>query len=660
MMANKTDILIVDDRPENLMVMEALLKNPELSIVCARSGNEALGLTLDHDFALILLDVQMPDMDGFETAELLRVRQKTRHIPIIFVTAISKEPQHVFRGYEKGAVDYLFKPISPEILRSKVRIFTEMYRQRKVLEQTMEQLRETVSSLRISEQNVRESEEKYRLLVENANDVIVILQDGFIRFHNRRTEELTGYSAEELARIPFAEHIHPDDRDTVLERYRQRMEGRSPGLYMFRCRNRYGDEVWTEADAAMIAWKGSPAVLAILRDITLQHKLEGKLQQTQKMEAIGTLAGGIAHDFNNILGVIMGYTELSLRDIGNTEMVKRNLGQVLTASERARELVQQILTFSHRSEQEFKPVTLNPIVRETLKLLRASLPKNIEIRQRIHPEHLTVLSSPTQIHQVLMNLCTNAAHAMNEEGGVLEISVDPFHASAETEWEDHSLIPGDYVRITVSDTGCGIDPGIMHKIFDPFFTTKEVGKGTGMGLAVVHGIVKNHKGAVHVYSEPGKGSRFEIFFPQIPSKAVPEKKGNIQLIAGNGHILFVDDEELLLEVGKQMLERLGYVVESCNDPVEALRIFRKNPAKFDLILTDMTMPRMSGDMLARELLKIRPDISIILCTGYSEHMSEEKAKDMGIKSLLIKPLDITRLAQVIHHVIKNVNRGHHP
>ncbi|MEZ4525071.1 MAG: response regulator [Desulfobacterales bacterium] len=659
-MSHKTEILIVDDRPENLLSMEALLENPEHSIVCARSGNEALGLTLDHDFALILLDVQMPDMDGFEIAELLRVRQKTRHIPIIFVTAISKEPHHVFRGYEKGAVDYLFKPIRPEILISKVRVFTELYRQRRALEQTTEQLRETVSSLRMSEQKLRESEEKYRLLVENANDVIVILQDEFIRFHNHRTEEVTGYSAQELTRIPFAEHIHPDDRELVMERYRQRIEGWIPDVYSFRCRNRKGEEIWAEVNAVRIVWEGKSAILAILRDVTLQHRLEEKLQQTQKMEAIGTLAGGIAHDFNNILGVIMGYAELSLRDIGNTETVKRNLGQVLTASERARELVQQILAFSHRSEQEFKPVTVNPIVRETIKLLRASLPKTIEIRQRIHSEPLTILSTPTQIHQVLMNLCTNAAHAMDEEGGLLEISVDPFPVSSGTQWQEHSLVPGDYVRIAVSDTGCGIDKSILRKIFDPFFTTKDVGRGTGMGLAVVHGIVKSHKGAVHVDSEPGKGSRFEVFFPQILNRRDPEKKAAVPLLTGNGRILFVDDEELLLEVGKQMMERLGYEVESCNNPLNALRIFCKNPAKFDLILTDMTMPCMSGDMLAREILKIRPDIPVILCTGYSEHMSEEKAKDMGIKALLIKPLDISRLAGVIHQVIMNRNRQQHP
>jgi len=652
-MTHKTDILIVDDRPENLLSMEALLESPDLNIICARSGNEALGLTLDYDFALILLDVQMPDMDGFETAELLRVRQKTRHIPLIFVTAISKEPQHVFRGYEKGAVDYLFKPIRPEILRSKVRIFTEMHRQRKDLEQTRDQLAETVARLRESEHKLRESEEKYRLLVENANDVILILQDGFIRFHNRKAEQLTGYSAEELALIPFTDHIHPDDRKFVMERYRQRLEGCDPGVYAFRSINRQGEELWIEVDAAQVTWEEKPSILAILRDITLQHRLEGKLQQTQKMEAIGTLAGGIAHDFNNILGVIMGYTELSLRDIGNAETVKRNLGQVLTASERARELVQQILTFSHRSEQELKPVTLNPIVRETLKLLRASLPKTIEIRQQIHEEHLTILSTPTHIHQVMMNLCTNAAHAMEEKGGILEITVEPFHVSPDTRCHDYSLLPGDYVRLAVSDTGCGIDKKIIHKVFDPFFTTKEVGRGTGMGLAVVHGIVKSHKGSVHVESQPGKGSTFEIFFPQILCKAAPEKKGETSLFTGNGRILFADDEELLLEVGKQMLERLGYDVDCCNDPVNALNLFRKNPAKFDLLLTDMTMPCMTGDMLAKEILKIRPDIPIILCTGYSENMSEEKAKDMGIKALLIKPLDISRLARVIHQVMKN-------
>ncbi len=652
-MLHKTHILIVDDRQENLLSTRALLESPELNIVCAPSGNAALGLTLDYDFALILLDVQMPDMDGFETAELLRARQKTRHIPIIFLTAISKDSHHVFKGYEKGAVDYLFKPIRPEILQSKVRIFTRLHQQRKELERTRDDLQETVADLRESRQKLRESEEKYRLLVENANDVILIIQEGYIRFHNPRAEEVSGYTGEELRARPFTDYIHPDDREVVLERQRMRMAGISSGIYSFRCCSKSGEDIWTETDAVQIQWEGKAAILAILRDITLQRRLEGKLQQTRKMEAIGTLAGGIAHDFNNILGVIIGYTEMSLRGLGDTEQVKRNMDQILHASERARELVQQILTFSHKNEQEFMPVVLNPLIRETMKLLRASLPKTVEIRQIIPPEPLSILSSPSQIHQILMNLCTNAFHAMEEKGGVLEVSLAPCRVDAETQWQERSLLPGNYIRLTVRDSGCGIDKGILPRVFDPFFTTKEVGKGTGMGLSVVHGIVKNHKGSLHVDSEAGKGTVFEIFFPQILCPVRGEKKTEYRLPPGSGNVLFVDDEELLTEIAKQMLERLGYTPECYNDPVMALDSFRKQPSRFDMLISDMTMPRMSGETLAREVLKIRPEMPVILCTGYSDSMNEEKARHMGVRSLLFKPLDITRLARGIHQVMQD-------
>ena len=647
MTQSRTDILLVDDRPENLLSLEATLESPDLRIVRAESGNEALGQTLDHDFALILLDVQMPGMDGFETAELLRSRPRTRHIPIIFVTAISKEPQHVFRGYEAGAVDYLFKPIDPEVLRSKVRSFVAMHRQRRELETAREELEAAVTRLTASERRLRESEEKYRRLVENAQDAVVILRDDRILFHNQRTEALTGCDAAALAETPFPDLVHPDDRAEVLERFRRR-DGRDGEFHDFRCLNRSGEERHVQANCVAVEWADAPAVLCFLRDLTRQRHLEEHLRQAQKMEAIGTLAGGIAHDFNNILGVIIGYTEMAVEAPDNADLVAHNMGQVLKASHRAKELVQQILAFSHKSSTEKKPVILNPIVKEALKLLRASLPKTIEIRDRVSGELMVMMSNPTQIHQVLMNLCTNAAHAMEESGGVLEIVLAPVSESERPAAEIGTGLPeGPLLRLTVRDTGHGMSREIREKIFEPYFTTKEVGKGTGMGLAVVHGIVKSHEGAIQVISQPGEGARFDILLPRLSAPADTDASPPPRLPRGHQQILFVDDEAPLAQLGKQMLGKLGYRVDVETHPLEALEVFRTAPDRYDLVITDMTMPRMTGEALSRELMRIRPDLPIIVCTGYSERMTERRAREMGVRSLLIKPLASRDLAEAV-------------
>ena len=652
-MHEKTDILIVDDRPENLLALENLLEGPGLNIVKAGSGNEALSLTFDHDFALVLLDVQMPVMDGFETAELLRSRQKTRHIPIIFVTAISKEERHVFRGYESGAVDYLFKPIDPQVLTSKVRIFVELHERKLAMDRTTRRLEETVDRLRDSEESLRRSEEKYRLLVENANDAVVILQDDRLRFHNRKTEDITGYSEEELAQKPFFDLVHPEDRKMVRENHRRTLSGETTArTYVFRILDRKGNIVWGEVNSVPIRWEKRSAVLCFVRDISQQRKLEAHLQQAQKMEAIGTLAGGIAHDFNNILGVIIGYSEMAVQDIEDTELVAHNLDQVLKASHRAKELVQQILTFSHKNDLEHKPVIINPIVKESLKMLRASLPKTIEIRERITSEMLILMSNPTQIHQILMNLCTNAAHAMDDIGGILEVTLRPWGPEADEEAPDHDLPPGAYLRLTVRDTGHGMAPEVIPKIFDPYFTTKPVGKGTGMGLAVVHGIVQSHKGSISVSSSPAEGTLFDIVFPRLLTRRVrDEDSPELPAPLADKRILLVDDERLLADLGKQMLERLGYVVDARTDSVQALEDFRENAGEYDLIITDMTMPGITGDVLSREVIRIRPDIPIILCTGYNERINPERAKEIGIAALLMKPLAVNQLARAIHEVL---------
>ena len=404
----------------------------------------------------------------------------------------------------------------------------------------------------------------------------------------------------------------------------------------------------------LIEYVGKTRLLSIALDITerLRHqqereKLQEQLLQAQKLEAIGTLSGGIAHDFNNILGIILGNTELAMDEVPEWSPARNNLEEVRKACQRAKDVIQQILNFSRKSRSETKPLNITPIIKETIKLLRASIPTSIEIRLNVPADVRTIRGDPTQIHQVLLNLCTNAAHAM-ENGGILDIELADRVLNDREASQYADVGPGRYVKLTVNDTGQGMPPDLVDRIFDPYFTTKAAGKGTGMGLAVVHGIVKRHGGAISVKSTPGVGTAFEILFP-VADEEVAAKKPQMRESLPYGHerILFVDDEAEQVRLNEQRLDHLGYQVETRTDPVEALELFRSQPDRFDLVITDTTMPHMTGDRLAQEMMKIRPDIPILLCTGYSNRIDKDKAKEMGISGFAMKPLDMGQLARTV-------------
>ena len=387
-----------------------------------------------------------------------------------------------------------------------------------------------------------------------------------------------------------------------------------------------------------------------------ENKLKAQLQRAQRMEAIGTLAGGIAHDFNNILTAIIGYTELLRYDLPEDSKAQSSLEAIYEAGIRAKDLIQQILTFSRQSEEEKKPLRINTIIKEALKLLRASLPTTIEIRQNLESESGAVLANPTHIHQVLINLCTNSAQAMQEKGGVLEVSLKDADLDLEVTASNPTLKPGAYVKLTVRDTGWGIAPEIRERIFDPYFSTREPEQGTGMGLAVVHGIVESTGGGIAVDSIVGKGTTIHVFFPRIENKATLQARVLSPFPTGNERILFVDDEKALVDIGVQLLEHLGYHVVARTSSIEALEAFRNQPEKFDLVVSDQTMPNMTGEMLAKELLRIRPDIPIVLCTGYSEMISEEKAMALGIQKLVMKPILMREISQTIRQILDQANK----
>ena len=386
-----------------------------------------------------------------------------------------------------------------------------------------------------------------------------------------------------------------------------------------------------------------------------RRELEKQLRHAGKMEAIGTLAGGVAHDFNNILGIILGYAEMAKEDAAPLDGVTNQIDAIIKAGKRGKDLVKNILAFSRKTEQEIAPVQLDLLVKESVKLLRASIPTTIEICQDIKAQSSVIMADPTQIYQVVMNLSTNAAQAMEEKGGILRIDLVSVDLNLEDIGAEPNVKPGSYVKLTLSDTGEGMGQQTVERIFEPFFTTKQKEKGTGMGLAVVHGIVFKLGGFIRVDSKPGQGTIFDVYFPEIAGGDVQQAEEDLPLLKGNEHILFIDDEEMMVEMGQAVLERLGYQVTVNTSPVKALEAFRAQPDKFDLVITDQTMPDKTGVQLAKELLKIRPDIPIILCTGFSTKISEEDIKAIGIREFVMKPLEIQEMAEIVRRALDKNN-----
>ncbi len=406
---------------------------------------------------------------------------------------------------------------------------------------------------------------------------------------------------------------------------------------------------------AMLPGPGEQIVAFVL-DITDRKSLEGQLRQAQKIEALGTLAGGIAHDFNNILGIIFGYAEMAMTGSSDSTSVTADIEQILRAAERAKELVKQILAFARPGSDENIPVKVSLIIKETMKMLRASLPTTIDIRLNIDSQGI-VMTAPTKIHQILMNLCTNAYHAMHEHGGTLTVSLDDVLLPTDADRLEKKLDSRPYIKLSVADTGYGMDKTVMERIFDPYFTTKPIGEGTGLGLSVVHGIVKNLGGNIWVDSVKGMGSSFEVWLPMVQQSAdVTTEYNKKPLPRGNERVLLVDDEISLLNVSKEILKNLGYSITTETDSMAALELFKSDPYRFDLIITDQTMPNLTGFEMARQMLSVRAEMPIIICTGFSDLIDEDRAGLLGIRKLIMKPLDSNTLASAVRSVLNGEKR----
>ena len=675
-------ILIVDDKKENLYLLETLLKGHEHEVEAAKNGAEALDKLRVKNFDLIVSDILMPVMDGFQLCRKIKEDDQLKAIPVVFYTATYTDKKDEEFALGLGADKFIRKPIEPDdfiqilkgivsdrgqgkvipkepVLKEENEVF-QLYNDRlvKKLEKKMIDLEKEVAERKRAE----ERQAEFGRILETSLNEIYVFDVETLRFIfvNQGARENLGYSMEELRRLTPLEVVEEVPPGSFVERLEALQIGTQRRVQFTSVhRRKDGTTYPVEIHFECSTFESSPVVVAIVLDITERRKAaealreaETRIRRAQKMEAMGILAGGIAHDFNNILSAIIGYADLTVNLVQKESRTYRNLQEVVAAGKRAKDLVKQILAFSRQNEQERRPIQLRPIIKEALTLLRGSLPATIEIRQHIKTTSETVLADPTQMYQVLINLCTNAYHAMRETGGILEIRLEPVQITSELATSQPSLKPGPHVRLTVRDTGHGIPSDLRQQIFEPFFTTKDEGEGTGLGLAVVHGIITKCGGAIRVESTPGQGTTIEIDLPCFNLPAAEEKPFEVSIPRGSGRILFVDDEEVLAVLWKQILEELGYRVDVRTNSLEALKTFHENQNTFDAVITDQTMPAMTGEGLARALLGVRPDIPIILCTGFSHTMTLEKAHAMGIRTCLMKPLLIRDLATALHQALE--------
>jgi two-component system cell cycle sensor histidine kinase/response regulator CckA len=628
-------VLIVDDDAALRDSLVDILRDEGYNPVSTGTCAEALEIARQKEPKAALLDLKLPDGSG--TTLLADLKKVLPDCICTLVTAYADLDSAV-AALEKGAFQYLQKPVRPiELLNLLEKIFD-------IINLKVEKYQ--------AEKNLRESENRFRTIFETAEDAI-FMKNSNLKYIliNPSAKRLFGLSASQMIGRKNEELF----KNSAIKRLRQidiRVLSGEIIREEFTRQSKSGLMTYHTISVPIMNGAGRVAgICGIARDITEKLDLEAQLIQAQKMEAIGTLAGGIAHDFNNILGAIGGYAELAQFDIPESGTTRAHLDEIIKATKRASGLVKQILAFSRQDTIEAKPMHLIPIVKECLQLIRATLPSTIEIHQNIESYPDLVIASSTQIHQLMMNLAANAAHAMAKTGGTLSVKLENIDLDSTMSAEYGQLKPGPYVTLTVQDTGHGMDETIKNRIFDPYFTTKEKGVGTGLGLSLVHGIVNKIGGEIAVESELGKGATFRVYLPRIDTGAVEKTKPLDPIHEGRECILFVDDEEVLVDIGQKMLEKLGYKVIARTSPLEALEAFRAQANKIDLVISDLTMPNMTGDILARELMRLKPDIPIIVCSGFSEQINEQNARSMGIREFVMKPLVMRKLADTIRKVL---------
>jgi two-component system cell cycle sensor histidine kinase/response regulator CckA len=672
------NILVVDDDVSTLLATEALLSGPGRNIVTASSGTDALRHLLREDFALILLDVRLPVMDGFETAALIRQRERFRYTPIIFLSAIDTLESDIFRGVTSGAVDYLFKPVVPQVLKAKVSVFVDLFRMN-------EQLKE---------QAIRQSEERFRLVVDSLQDYAVFMMDpeGRVSSWNRGAERIGGWKQQEVIGELFGKFYVPEDREKGLPALALR-EAATESRYEeegWRIR-KDGSRFW--ANLVVTALMDDNGALvgfsAIIRDLTERkraeeeltrlnaqleerfaekaaelgqtigerEKLQAQLLQAQKMDGIGTLAGGIAHDMNNILNVISGYASLILQNPGNTEKVEKGLEVIKETVDRGASLVRQLLASARRSELKFEQIQVNDVLEKLHGLLKQTFPKTVEVRLELDPALPSVIADSNLLHQAVLNLCLNARDAMPGGGTLQLITRRVAGAALRRIFQDASA--KQYTCIAVKDTGVGMNAAIQSRIFEPFFTTKQQGEGTGLGLSVVYGIVTNHQGFIDVESEPDQGTTFRICLP-IPksretaievTEQAPVKDGTRPFGKGET-ILFAEDEARQLSLMQNFLQGKGYRILPAKDGAEAVEIFQCKKDEIGLVILDLGLPKLNGWEVFRKIKEIDPAVKAIFATGFMTPQIESQLALEEASTVIMKPYQLHEILEKISSVFK--------
>jgi PAS domain S-box-containing protein len=636
-------VLYVDDNDSDILTTQKHFAKtvPHILIDAVHSGAELLKQLSDtgsgFHYDILLIDYRLPDINGID---LIREIYQVRHIdiPTVLITGYGDE-EAAMAALQLGVSDYVSKQT------------TYLNKLPLVLENAF-------YSFNLARKNAALliAQERLTIIVENAPVGIFIIQDAQITFANPEAIGMFGFDdIQTFVGLPPAMLIVPEEREKVFHQIDRRIAGTHELIkFETRAQKQNGQIFDIAVRITTIHHQNKPASLIFIADISQEKSLQTQLFQAQKMEAMGILAGGIAHDFNNILSAILGYTEMAMMSTDPGTQIYKDMEEVLRSGHRAEELVRQILTFSRKSEMERHPLQLDTLLKEVFKMLRASLPSTIEIRQdfQISAQALPgmILANPTHIHQVIMNLCTNAKQAMLETGGLLEVRFEDVELDDEAASRISGLKSGPYLRLTVKDSGSGIDPAIRERIFEPYFTTKAVGEGTGLGLAVVHGIMTHHQGAVTVESEPGKGASFILYFPRLLDARKTELHTDQPVLTGNERVLIVDDEEPLVRMWTNLLTPLGYRVSGHIHTGEALEAFSRQPDAFDIVITDYTMPTMTGMALAGEIQKIRSGMPIILCTGLGNQLAPDLLKASGIGKVLRKPVGMPSMTAAIREL----------
>jgi PAS domain S-box-containing protein len=660
--AERARVLVVDDDERNLLAIRTVLEDVA-DVVVATSGEEALRHLLKGEFAVILLDVYMPGMDGYETAQIIRSREQTKRIPIVFLSAVNKETQHLIRGYSMGAVDYVFKPVEPLVLRSKVAVFVDLYAMTKEIQRKAKQeqqlldanLRANAERLR-AEQQLRLAEQRQAAIIESL-PIILYLEDidaspRIPNFVSGNFAALTGFEFDQILAAPnlWADRLHPEDRDRVVAALAARPGGSSFSVeYRWQCADGQYKHFLDQAVLLRDA-RGNPVEYAgTLLDVTDRKDLETQLLQARKMDAIGKLTGGIAHDFNNLLAAVLGGLGLIERRVELAEDQRKVLTMTRHAAEQGSELVGRLLSFARRQKLEPAAVEISRLSATVTNLLAHTLGGLVELEWVTEESLWCAYADEAQLELALMNLIINARDAM-PEGGTITISASNRELRTSG---DFGLPPGDYVVLAVADTGCGIEPEMIEQVMEPFFTTKDVGRGTGLGLSMVYGFVKQSGGAIRIDSVVGKGTRVEIWLPRAP-EAVSRAALTLPSDAARPferslNILLVDDHSGVRATTAALLEDLGHKVTQAGDGREAIELLKKDALAVDLIISDYAMPHVPGTEVIEKARRIRRGMPAIIITGYAEAQSiARRPEDVPV---LAKPFTPTQLSAAIRAVV---------